>query len=166
MKISVVSALLLFMTVFMTAACKKIEINKETETQVRETIENIYKKVLEKIDEISKLGEVTPQMCSENDLWVTDQSYKQEGETHYFIGLSFNRQTAEEAEKKALEYTFARIKKYLSSKSKGNAAVSVESYKIVNFCYDGSDMHYNAAVKIAVPDKEIKRIINDKRSKK
>lgn len=140
--------------------------NEGKMTQVYEIIDKVYKFALKKIYEIPKLGQATPQICSVEDSWVTDPSHKQDGETHYFIGLSFGQQTIEEAEKKALEYTFARIKKYLSSNSKGNTAISVESYKIVNFCYDGSDMHYNAAVKIAVPDKEIKRIINDKRRKR
>jgi len=164
--ISIFISFVLSVAVLVAVASGKIEINKKTETQVRETIEKIYKKVLEKIDEISKFGDATPQICSVEDSWVTDPSHKQEGKTHYFIGLSFDRQTAEEAENKALEYTFVRINKYLSSNSMGNAAISVKKYYIENFCYDGSDMHYNAAVKIAVPDKEIKRIINDKRSKK
>lgn len=163
MKSIVISIIILLAAVLVAVAYGKIEINKETETQVRETIEKNYKKVL---DKISRFGDATPQKCSVEDSWVTDPSHKQIGETHYFIGLSFDRQTAEEAEKKALEYTFARIKKYLSLNSRGNAVISLENYKIVNFCYDGSDMHYNAAVKIAVTDKEIKRIIKNKRSKK
>ena len=164
MKKLLISIFLILAVTSILIAYKKM--NEGDLAQVCEIIDKVCKFALEKIYEIPKLGKATPQICSAEDSWVTAPSHNQEGETHYFIGLSFDRQTAEEAEKKALEYTFARIRKYLSSNSDGNAAISIENYDIVNFCYDGAEMHYNAAVKIAVPDEEIKRIINDNRSKK
>lgn len=163
MKKLVIAIFLILTVVSIPVAYEKMDVSKESVVRIYEKMEEFCKKVIKIIEKIPMFGEAAPRICSEDDWWVTEPSHKQEGGIHYFMGWSFGQETLKDAENKAKQYGLVRINKFIASRlnSRKEPSIQIESYNIVDSCYDGTDRHYNAAVKISVPDKEIKRIIND-----
>ena len=162
MKKLLISIFLLLTIVLIPVVYDKMDVNKGCVVRIYETMLDFYKKVLKIIDEIPMFGDVTPRICSEEDLWVGDPSHKQDGKVHYFMGWSFGHETVEDAENKAKQYGLVRINNFIASRlnSRKEPSIQIKDYDIIDLCYDGADGHYNAAVKISTTDEEIKRIIS------
>ena len=127
-----------------------------------------------------------PIVCSEKDAWVNEAWYQKKYKTHYFIGLSSEQQTIEDAIERARYEAFSNVndfrgvtlseiftdydQQYSGADGQEDESgpqlamlivgfkMNMRNYEIVKTCYGGTDKHYNAAVKIAISDEEFQKI--------